>query len=79
MFREGVNLHNIDAGFMIQVDNGSVSSSQVLGRVLRSEAPELYIFRMRGTVDEGYVETALERIDPKFIYDYRFRTQLVTG
>lgn len=79
MFREGVNLQNIDAGFMIQVDNGSVSSSQVLGRVLRSEAPELYIFRMRGTVDEGYVETALERIDPKFIYDYRFRTQMVTG
>jgi hypothetical protein len=34
---------------------------------------------MRGTVDEGYVETALERIDPKFIYDYRFRTQMVTG
>jgi superfamily II DNA or RNA helicase len=79
MFREGVNLQSIDAGFMIQVDNGSVSSSQVLGRVLRSEAPELYIFRMRGTVDEGYVETALERIDSKFIYDYRFRTQLVTG
>jgi superfamily II DNA or RNA helicase len=79
MFREGVNLQRIDAGFFVQVDNGSVSSSQVLGRVLRSEAPELYIFRMRGTVDEGYVETALERIDPKFIYDYRFRTQLVTG
>ena len=79
IFREGVNLLEIDAGFFIQVDNGSVSSSQILGRVLRSNAPELYIFRMKGTVDEGYVETALERIDPKFIYDYRFRAQMVAG
>ena len=45
------------------------------------EAKAWYKEKRDGLEDEFAlaVETALERIDPKFIYDYRFRTQMVTG
>lgn len=67
MLREGMNLNNIEAGIMVQLDNNMKSFYQTAGRVLRSSFPEYYIFYVKGTQDEKYLETALEGFNEDYI------------
>jgi len=77
MFKSGVNLEDIQVGVFVQVDNSSVSLNQILGRVLRSTLPVLYVFRCVGTKDDEYVNTALEDINPKYIYYVGHYTNII--
>ena len=70
MLQEGQNLRQIEAGLIVQLDGKARSFIQKFGRVMRSKLPVLYILCGVDTHDEGYLETALKDIDPKYIkYD----------
>lgn len=56
MLKEGMNLNNIEAGLIIQLDNVERYLVQVLGRTLRAIAPLQYVLYVRNTQDEKYVE-----------------------
>ena len=67
MLQESMNLNKINAGIIVQLDNGERTAVQMIGRVLRSIAPEVYILMAKGTQDEQYMKTALQSIDSKYI------------
>ena len=67
MLQEGVNLNNIDAGVIIQLDGEERSFIQRFGRTLRADSPEQYIIYYKATRDEEYLKNALENIDKKYI------------
>lgn len=67
MLREGVNLTNIEAGVIVQLDNVERTFFQVMGRVLRSKFPELYILYIKGTQDEQYIKTCLENFNMNYV------------
>ena len=67
MLKEGVNLVNIKAGVIVQLDNQEKSLIQMVGRSLRSIAPEMYVLYVSNTQDETYVTTAFENIDKDLI------------
>lgn len=58
MLREGMNLRNIDAGVIAQLDSKELSFIQMLGRCFRSENPVMFVLVMRHTNDERFFETA---------------------
>lgn len=70
MIKEGQNLANIDAGIIIQLGGKERDFKQRFGRVLRSEHPVLYILFTPGTVDEGYIATALAEVEQRHIHGY---------
>lgn len=61
------NLPDIEKGMIIQLDGNERGFCQKLGRVLRSEEPEIYILYFRQTRDEEYLKKALEGIDKDYI------------
>ncbi len=67
MLQESMNLNQIDAGIIVQLDNGERTAIQMIGRILRSIAPEVYIIVVRGTQDEQYMNKALQSIETKYI------------
>lgn len=67
MLREGMNLSNIQAGIITQLDNKKLSFIQMLGRVFRSEFPVCYIIVVEDTQDEVYLNTVLEGFDVKYL------------
>jgi superfamily II DNA or RNA helicase len=67
MLKESMNLSKIDAGIIVQLDNGERSAIQQIGRVMRSIAPEIYILVVKNTQDEQYMDRALASIDKKYI------------
>jgi superfamily II DNA or RNA helicase len=67
MLREGVNLTNIKAGVIVQLDNQEKSLLQMTGRSLRSIAPEMFILYVSNTQDETYVTTAFENINKELV------------
>lgn len=67
MLQEGVNLNDIDAGIIIQLDGEERSFIQRFGRTLRADSPEQYIIYYKATRDEEYLKNALENIDKKYI------------
>lgn len=70
MLREGINLTDIEKGLIIQLDSSIESYLQMLGRMLRSEFPEIHLIKLSNTQDEKYFETALIGFDEKYItYD----------
>ena len=69
MLREGMNLNNIEAGVMIQLDNNTKSFIQPGGRIMRSSAPEFYILYVKNTQDETYLENALEGFNRDYIVE----------
>lgn len=69
MLREGMNLNNIEAGVMVQLDNNMKSFYQTAGRVLRSSFPEYYILYVKGTQDIKYLVTALEGFNKAYIVE----------
>lgn len=68
MLREAMNLTNIQAGIITQLDNKKLSFIQMLGRVFRAELPECYILVVKDTQDEVYLQTVLEGFDTKYLY-----------
>lgn len=70
MLREAMNLTNIQAGIIIQLDNKKLSFIQMLGRVFRADLPECYVLVVKETQDEVYLKTVLEGFDKKYLYKY---------
>ena len=67
MLQEGMNLTDIEAGVIIQLDGEERAFIQKFGRCLRAESPVQYILYYKGTRDEEYLNNALEGIDKKYI------------
>jgi superfamily II DNA or RNA helicase len=67
MLQESMNLNQIDAGIIVQLDKGERTAIQMIGRVLRSIAPQIYILVARDTQDEQYMKSSLKNIDSKYI------------
>jgi superfamily II DNA or RNA helicase len=67
MLREGVNLNNIKAGVIVQLDNQEKSLLQMTGRSLRSIAPEMFVLYVSNTQDETYVTTSFESINKDLV------------
>lgn len=70
MLREAMNLTDIEAGMIVQLDNKKLSFVQMLGRVFRAELPECYVLVVKDTQDEVYLQTVLEGFDTKYLYKY---------
>jgi superfamily II DNA or RNA helicase len=67
MLTEGMNLTDIDACVITQLDGQQRLFIQKLGRSLRSKSPLAFIFYYKGTQDENYLKQAIENIDEKFV------------
>ena len=67
MLQEGMNLKDIEAGIIVQLDGEERAFIQKFGRTLRADSPEQYIIYFRATRDEEYLNNALENIDKKYI------------
>lgn len=67
MLKEGINLDNIEAGLILQLDNTIRYFSQIHGRTLRSKFPEQYVLYVKNTQDETYVKTALEDFNMDYV------------
>lgn len=67
MLQEGMNLNNIEAGVIIQLDGEERSFIQRFGRTLRADSPVQYIIYYRGTRDEEYLKNALENINTDYM------------
>ena len=67
MITEGMNLTDIQAGIIVQLDGKERLFIQKIGRVARAKRPIVYIFYYKDTQDEVYLKNALENIDEKFI------------
>lgn len=62
MMKEGMNLEQIEAGLIIQLDKKQLGNIQRLGRILRSQYPQLHLICLKGTKDEEYLEEFLKSI-----------------
>lgn len=67
MITEGMNLTDIEAGIIVQLDGKERLFIQKFGRSLRAEDPVSFIFYYKGTQDENYLRGALENIDSKYV------------
>lgn len=67
MITEGMNLTDIQAGIIVQLDGKERLFVQKFGRSLRAEDPVTFIFYYKGTQDEVYLKNALENIDSKYV------------
>ena len=72
MLQEGVNLTDIEAGVIIQLDGEERAFIQKFGRTLRADSPEQYIIYFRATRDEEYLNNALESIDKNYIKEIQY-------
>lgn len=70
MLRESMNLNNIEAGIIGQLDNQSGSFFQMAGRSMRAIAPEIYILILRGTKDEEYFDKATKGLSSQYFEDF---------
>ncbi len=67
MITEGMNLADIEAGIIIQLDGKERLFIQKVGRALRAKSPIVCLFYYKNTQDENYLKKALENVDDKFI------------
>lgn len=67
MANEGLNLKDIQAGIITQLDGKERLFIQKVGRSLRADTPVAYIFYYKDTQDEVYLKNALENLDEKYI------------
>ena len=67
MLQEGLNLKNIEIAIISQLDGNTRGFLQKMGRGLRSELPEIYIFAFRDSKDEKYLNKALSNIDKDIV------------
>lgn len=67
MFREGMNLRNIHKGLIIQLGSVKLSFIQMLGRVFRSNIPEMHIMVFKDTQDEKYLKRVMEGFNQGYV------------
>lgn len=67
ILNEGMNLSNIDAGIIVGIDSKPLSSIQRMGRVWRSNSPEVYFIRIPFTRDDDYFTQLREEVNQDFI------------
>lgn len=67
MLNEGQNLTGLDIGVLTQLDSKNGAFVQKVGRSLRSDMPQIYIFYYKNTKDEKYLKNALRLIDKNYI------------
>jgi superfamily II DNA or RNA helicase len=67
MFRESINLVNVQKGLIVQLDNVKLSFIQMLGRVFRSEFPEMHIMVLKQTQDEKYYRNIIKGFNKEYI------------
>lgn len=67
MIQEGINLKQTDVIIISQIDSNIRSFIQKMGRGLRSELPEIYLFVFKETKDEKYLKKALSNIDGNIV------------
>lgn len=80
MFREAMNLENIEKGLIVQLDSGKLSFIQMLGRVFRSNLPEMHILVLKDTQDEKYLNNVMKGFNKEYVeyinYDNRIKTKI---
>lgn len=70
MLKEGMNLPDLQVGLIIQLDGNERDFVQKMGRLLRADKPDIYIFYFQDTRDEVYLSRAMEGLDEELItYD----------
>lgn len=67
MFREAMNLVNIQKGLIVQLDSGKLSFIQMLGRVFRSSIPEMHILVLKDTQDEKYLRNVMTGFNADYV------------
>lgn len=68
MLKEGVNIPNIHACIITQLDSEERDFVQKAGRALRNpDDPTVYVFFFRDTRDEEYLRVAVKTLDSKYI------------
>lgn len=68
MLKEGVNIPNIHACIITQLDSKERDFVQKAGRALRNpDDPMVFVFFFRDTRDEEYLKVALKNLDDKYI------------
>ena len=67
MLTEGQNLKDIEVGIIVQLDGKERPFVQKMGRILRSETPQQYIFYYKNTRDEEYLSNILKGVDMDYI------------
>lgn len=67
MITEGMNLADIEAGIIIQLDGKERLFIQKVGRALRAKSPIVCLFYYKNTQDEMYLKRALESVDEKYV------------
>lgn len=72
MLQEGINLNDIEAGIIIQLDGEERAFIQKFGRTLRADSPLQYILYYKNTRDEEYLKNALEGINNNYIEEIDF-------
>lgn len=67
MAQEGLNLVDIEAGIIVQLDGYDRGWIQKTGRILRAEDPIQFIFYYKNTKDEEYLNKVLESMNNEYI------------
>ncbi len=67
MAQEGLNLKDIEAGIIVQLDGYERAWIQKIGRIFRAKEPIQYIFYFKNTQDEVYLQKVLEGIDKEYM------------
>ena len=69
VLNEGMNIYDIDYGFIISLNGNEAANIQRLGRSFRSKAPEVFIFVVPNSRDEEYFNNLKEEIGD-YVIDY---------
>ena len=65
MAQEGLNLKDVPVGIIIQLDAELRRFIQKIGRSLRAEKPEIYLFYYKNTRDEEFLNKVIELLPDK--------------
>ena len=70
---EGMNFNDIEVGIIVQLFGKELKVVQTIGRFMRAEKPEIYIFYFKNTRDEEYLKSAIAEIDKKYIKELNYK------
>ena len=72
MMREAINLNKVEKGLIVQLDNVKLSFIQMLGRVFRSDFPEMHIIVYADTQDEVYLNRVMKDFPVKYVKTLKY-------
>jgi len=67
MMREAINLVKVEKGLIVQLDSVKLSFVQMLGRVFRSDLPEMHIMVYKNTQDAIYLRRVMKGFPVKYV------------